>query len=245
MSQPIDPHKVVIFSGAGISAESGLATFRDNDGLWNRYNISEVATPTAWESNPELVLQFYNERRSQIVAAVPNLAHVAIAELESKYEVVVITQNIDDLHERAGSSRIIHVHGEITKARSSIDPTSIYDIGGKAIHLGDTCDRGSQLRPQIVWFGEEIQNFDLAKQELKTASKVLVVGTSLTVYPAASLLKKARFHAEKIIISLEIETKPFGYTCWRASAADAVPLVVQRWLQQADRKWASHSSMSQ
>jgi NAD-dependent deacetylase len=210
MSQPIDPHKIVIFSGAGISAESGLTTFRDTDGLWNNYNISEVATPTAWESHPELVLQFYNERRIQIIAAAPNSAHLAIAELERSYNVVVITQNIDDLHERAGSSRIIHVHGEIVKARSSISPNLIYDIGGKPIKLGDTCEIGSQLRPHIMWFGENILNFELAKQELKTAAKVLVVGTSLTVYPAASLLKKARFHAEKILVSLEIDRKPFG-----------------------------------
>jgi NAD-dependent deacetylase len=234
MSQPIDPHKIVIFSGAGISAESGLATFRAANGLWHEYKISEVATPAAWESQPEIVLQFYNERRSQIVAAIPNAAHLAIAELERSYNVVVVTQNIDDLHERAGSSHIIHVHGEIVKARSSIDPNLVYDIGGKPIHLGDTCELGSQLRPQIVWFGEDILNFELAKQELKTAAKVLVVGTSLTVYPAASLLKKARFHAEKILVSLEIDRQPFGYKCWQESATYAVPRIVNRWLQQVD-----------
>jgi NAD-dependent deacetylase len=235
MSQPIDPHKIVIFSGAGISAESGLPTFRDANGLWNNYRISEVATPTAWESDPELVLQFYNERRSQIVAAIPNAAHLALAQLECRYNVVVITQNIDDLHERAGSSHIIHVHGEITKARSSSVPNLIYDIGGKPIQLGDTCEVGSQLRPHIVWFDEDILNFELAKQEIKTAGKVLVVGTSLTVYPAASLLKKARFHSEKILVSLEIDRQPFGYSCWRESATYAVPKIVTRWLQQIDR----------
>jgi NAD-dependent deacetylase len=148
--------------------------------------------------------------------------------------VVVITQNIDDLHERAGSSQIVHVHGEIVKARSSIDPNLIYNIGSKSIHLGDICELGSQLRPHIVWFGEDILNFELAKLEIKTAAKVLVVGTSLTVYPAASLLKKARFHAEKILVSLEIDRQPFGYKCWRESATYAVPRIVTRWLQQRD-----------
>ncbi len=231
MSQPIDPNKVVIFSGAGISAESGLATFRDRDGLWDRYRIEDVATPSAWASNRELVLQFYNERRRQIVAAQPNAAHLAIAELETKYRVTVITQNIDDLHERAGSSNIIHVHGEIAKARSSIDSSLIYSIGDRDIQIGDKCERGSQLRPHIVWFDEEIQNFEQAKVEIKTAGKVLVVGTSLSVYPAAALVKKARFNAEKILVSLEIDKKPFDYHCWREQASIAVPTIVRRWLE--------------
>jgi NAD-dependent deacetylase len=231
MSQPINPNKVVVFSGAGVSAESGLATFRDTNGLWNNHKISDVATPSAWESNPAMVLEFYNERRRQVALAQPNAAHLAIAELEARYEVVVITQNIDDLHERAGSSNIIHVHGEITKARSSIDELLIYPIGNQAIQLGDTCEKGSQLRPHIVWFDEEIQNFELARATIKTAGKVLVIGTSLTVYPAASLLKKARFHAEKILVSLEIDKKPFGYNCWREKATIAVPRIVRRWLE--------------
>jgi NAD-dependent deacetylase len=231
VSQPIDPNQIVIFSGAGISAESGLATFRDMDGLWNQYKIEDVATPSAWESNPEIVLKFYNERRRQATSAQPNAAHLAIAELETKYQVIVITQNIDDLHERAGSSNIIHVHGEITKARSSIDESLIYMIGDRDILIGNKCEKGSQLRPHIVWFDEEIQNFDVAKAALKTAGKVLVVGTSLSVYPAASLLKKARFHAEKIFVNLEIDNKPFDYNCWRENASIAVPSIVRRWLQ--------------
>jgi NAD-dependent deacetylase len=231
VSQPIDPNQVVIFSGAGISAESGLATFRDLDGLWNHYKIEDVATPSGWESNPERVLAFYNERRRQATSAQPNPAHLAIAELETKYQVIVITQNIDDLHERAGSSNIIHVHGEITKARSSIDESLIYTIGDRDISIGDKCEKGSQLRPHVVWFDEDIQNFDIAKAALKTAGKVLVVGTSLSVYPAASLLTKARFHAEKILINLEINNKPFGYNCWREKASIAVPSIVRRWLQ--------------
>jgi NAD-dependent deacetylase len=232
MSQPIDPHKVVIFSGAGISAESGLATFRDGDGLWNQHKVTDVATPDAWALNPELVLQFYNERRRQVALAQPNPAHQAIVELEAKYEVIVITQNIDDLHERAGSSQIIHVHGEITKARSTIDANLTYPIGGEPIRLGDTCEQGSQLRPHVVWFGEDVQNFDLAKAAINTAGKVLVVGTSLTVHPAASLLKKARFHAEKVMVNLEIDRKPHGYKCWCEKASIAVPCIVQRWLEE-------------
>jgi NAD-dependent deacetylase len=232
MSQPIDPHKVVIFSGAGISAESGLATFRDGDGLWNQHKVTDVATPDAWALNPELVLQFYNERRRQVALAQPNPAHQAIVELEAKYEVIVITQNIDDLHERAGSSQIIHVHGEITKARSTIDANLTYPIGGEPIRLGDTCEQGSQLRPHVVWFGEDVQNFDIAKDAINTAGKLLVVGTSLTVYPAAALLKKARFHADKVMINLEIDRQPHGYKCWREKASIAVPSIVQRWLEE-------------
>jgi NAD-dependent deacetylase len=231
MSKPIDDRKIVVISGAGISAESGLATFRDSNGLWNNYSLDDVATPSAWDANPALVLQFYNERRTQALAALPNLAHRSIVELESKYEVVIISQNIDDLHERAGSSRVIHVHGEITKARSSIDPNLIYDLNDRSIEIGDTCDRGSQLRPHIVWFDEDIQNFEIARQEIQTAGKVLVVGTSLTVYPAASLLKKARYHAQKIIVSLEIEQKPYGYTWLREKASVALPRIVTSWMR--------------
>jgi NAD-dependent deacetylase len=231
MSQPIDPNQVVIFSGAGISAESGLATFRDVNGLWNQSKIEDVATPSAWEANPEIVLKFYNERRQKATAAQPNAAHLAIAELESKYKVTIVTQNIDDLHERAGSSNVVHVHGEITKARSSIDESLIYTIGDRDITIGDKCEKGSQLRPHIVWFDEKIHNFEVARSALKTAGKVLVVGTSLTVYPAASLLTKARFHAEKILVNLEISKKPFGYNCWQEKASIAVPNIVRRWLE--------------
>jgi NAD-dependent deacetylase len=232
MSQPIDPRKIVIFSGAGISAESGLATFRDADGLWNQHKVTDVATPDAWAENPELVLQFYNERRHQVALAQPNPAHQAIAALEATYEVIVVTQNIDDLHERARSSQIIHVHGEITKARSTIDANLTYAIGGAPIRWGDTCEQGSQLRPHVVWFGEDIQNFDIAKEAINTAGKLLVVGTSLTVYPAAALLKKARFNAEKVMVNLEIDRKPYGYKCWQEKASIAVPSIVQRWLEE-------------
>ena len=230
MSKPIDSNKIVVFSGAGISVESGLPTFRDSNGLWNNYSISEVATPQAWERNPKLVLDFYNKRREQAAAALPNKAHYAITELEKNYEVVVITQNVDDLHERAGSKNVIHVHGELVKSRSTIDKNLIYHISGKDIQLGDTCEKGGQLRPHIVWFGEEIHNYELCVQNIKTAGKVLVIGTSLTVYPIAGLVKKARYHAAKIIVSLEIEKKPFGFTFLRGTAVDIVPYIVNSWM---------------
>jgi NAD-dependent deacetylase len=231
MSEPIDYSKVVVLTGAGVSAESGLQTFRDMGGLWNTYSIGEVATPGAWEKNPQLVLDFYNERRKKAVEALPNKAHLAIAELEKIYDVKVITQNVDDLHERAGSTNVIHVHGELVKARSTADPSLVYEIGGNEIKVGDVCDKGAQLRPHIVWFGEEIQSYEESSKHIKTAGKVLVIGTSLTVYPAAGLLKKARYHAEKIIVSLEIEKKPYGFTWLRGTAVDLVPYIVNCWLE--------------
>jgi NAD-dependent deacetylase len=152
MAKPeINPRKIVVLSGAGLSAPSGLKTFRDTGGLWQQYRLEEVATPEAWARHPQVVLDFYNERRTKACAASPNAGHQAIAELEEHYEVVVVTQNVDDLHERAGSTRIIHVHGELTKARSTVDDSLIYEIGGKPIRLGDQCALGSQLRPHIVW----------------------------------------------------------------------------------------------
>nr|WP_197999995.1 Sir2 family NAD-dependent protein deacetylase [Gimesia alba] len=231
MSESMDHNKIVVLTGAGVSAESGLPTFRDMNGLWNRYSITEVASPEAWESNPQLVLDFYNERRKTAVAASPNAAHQAIAELEKKYDVVVITQNVDDLHERGGSSNVIHVHGELVKARSTTDPSLIYEIGGNEIKLGDVCEKGSQLRPHIVWFGEAIQNYELSAKHIKNAGKVLVIGTSLTVYPAAGLLNEAHYHAEKILVSLDIEDKPYGFRWIKGTAVDHVPQIVNCWLE--------------
>ncbi len=180
--------KVVVFTGAGISAESGLKTFRDSDGLWEHYKIEDVATPEAFERNPQLVLNFYNERRKQVIKAQPNAAHTALAELQTKYTVQIITQNIDDLHERAGSKKVLHLHGEILKARSSIDSSSIFKIKGEEINVGDLCPKGSQLRPHIVWFGEPVPLMDVAYELTSEASIFIVVGTSLNVYPAANLL---------------------------------------------------------
>lgn len=230
MSVPITENKIVVITGAGISAESGLQTFRDSSGLWNNYSLDDVATPEAWQRNPQLVLDFYNKRRQEVVNACPNNAHLCIASLEKLYEVVVITQNVDDLHERAGSTNVIHVHGEIIKARSTIDEDLIYSIGGKDINIGDVCERGSQLRPNIVWFGEDVENLEIAQKHINTASKVLVIGTSLSVYPAAGLVKKARHHAEKLIVQPALDKKPYGYFWFRGTAVDIVPNIVNRWL---------------
>jgi len=230
MSEKIDNNKIVIFTGAGVSAESGLQTFRGSGGLWNNYHINDVATPAGWRNDPEMVLEFYNERRREASNAEPNDAHKAIARLEDKFEVIVITQNIDDLHERAGSSHVIHVHGELCKVRSTLDEALIYKINGDPVKMGDTCEKGSQLRPHIVWFGENIHHYEISRKHIKTAGKVLVIGTSLSVYPAADILKKSRYHAEKIIISLDIEKKPFGYKWLRGKAVGVVPHVVDLWL---------------
>ena len=182
---------IVIFSGAGISAESGISTFRDNGGLWDKYDVKEVATSEAWRNNPELVLRFYNERRKAVLEASPNAAHKAIVELEKKYDVTVITQNVDDLHERAGSKKVIHLHGEIRKSRSTYDPNLIYNIKGWELNPGDRCEQGSQLRPHIVWFGEMVPEMTRAAEITATADVLITVGTSLNVYPAAGLVHAA------------------------------------------------------
>jgi len=183
--------KVVVLTGAGISAESGIKTFRDHDGLWENYHIEEVATFDAWRRNPALVLEFYNQRRAQLADVNPNAAHLALAELEQKYDVQIITQNVDNLHERAGSSNILHLHGELTKVRSTLDPELVTDIGYEAISLGDLCKRGSQLRPHIVWFGEAVPLIEEAAALTAEADILLVIGTSMVVYPAAGLLHYA------------------------------------------------------
>ena len=182
--------RLVVFSGAGMSAESGLTTFRDSGGLWEKYDIHEVATPEAWQANPELVLEFYNQRRTQVESAHPNEAHKALVELEHRYDVVVITQNIDDLHERAGTKNVIHLHGEIFKARGSNGADKLYPIRGP-LRLGDVSEDGSQLRPHVVWFGEPVPEYDRARRIIGTADILLIIGTSLNVYPAAGLI----FHA--------------------------------------------------
>jgi NAD-dependent deacetylase len=180
--------KLVVFTGAGISAESGIRTFRDSGGLWEEYNINEVATPQAWEKNKALVLEFYNKRRKQILEAKPNDAHLALVELEKKYDVHIITQNIDDLHERAGSQKVLHLHGEITKSRSTADPSLIYKIKGSELKMGETCEKGSQLRPHIVWFGEMVPMMDKAYLLAEKADIFMVIGTSMAVYPAAGII---------------------------------------------------------
>lgn len=180
--------KLVVFTGAGISAESGIKTFRDAGGLWEEYRIEDVATFEAWERNQDLVLDFYNQRRKQVMEAWPNAAHLAVAELESHFDVTVITQNVDDLHERAGSSKVIHLHGEIMKARSTVDDNLVYQLKSWKLDPGDNCEKGSQLRPHIVWFGEMVPMMDSANEIAAYADLFVVIGTSLNVYPAAGIL---------------------------------------------------------
>lgn len=179
---------IVVLTGAGISAESGLATFRDNDGLWEKHSVHDVATPEAFQRDPALVLRFYNQRRRQLENARPNRAHRLLAELESRFQVTIVTQNIDDLHERSGSSHVLHLHGELTKARSSKNPLAIHSIGYNDIELGQNGKDGSQIRPHIVWFGEEVPMLETAVDIVRSADDLLIVGTSLKVYPAAGLV---------------------------------------------------------
>ncbi len=180
--------KIVVFSGAGMSAESGIMTFRDMGGLWEQYDVTEVASPIAWQNDPQLVMDFYNQRRKQLFECKPNNGHHLIAELEKKYDVQVITQNVDDLHERAGSTKVLHLHGELKKCRSTIDDSLVYEMKDWELKLGDQCEKGSQLRPHIVWFGEAVPAMDDAVDLILKAEMVIVVGTSLNVYPAAGLL---------------------------------------------------------
>ncbi len=233
MKPEVQPNKIVVLSGAGISAESGLPTFRDSNGLWNNFSVQEVATPQGWKANPELVLAFYNERRLSASKAAPNAAHAAIAALEDAYEVVVITQNVDDLHERAGSRTVIHLHGQLAWVRGTSATPRRYRIDAAPISLGQLCEDGTQLRPDIVWFGEDVQHMDEARRHVASAARVLVVGTSLSVFPAASLVKAARGRAEKVINCLDIDRVPFGFTFVRGKASSIVPPLVRRWLDQA------------
>jgi len=184
--------RIVVLSGAGVSAESGIQTFRDGDGLWNKYRFEELASPQAWASDPGLVQEFYNWRRKIVWEAEPNPAHIALAKLEEKYDVQIITQNVDDLHERGGSSNIMHLHGEIKKARSTVDPDLIYEMENWELKMGDKCEKGSQLRPHIVWFGEMVPMIQPATEIAATADIFIVVGTSMVVYPAASLIIYAK-----------------------------------------------------
>ena len=183
--------KLVVLTGAGMSAESGIRTFREAGGLWEEYDVTEVASPMGWWKNRDLVLRFYNERRTQLAKCEPNEGHKGVANLEKYFNVNVITQNIDNLHERAGSTKVLHLHGELTKARSTTDAELVYEIGYKDINPGDKCEKGSQLRPHIVWFGEAVPMMDEAVRITQTAEIFVVIGTSLNVYPAAGLIDYA------------------------------------------------------
>jgi NAD-dependent deacetylase len=195
---------LVVLTGAGISAESGLKTFRDSDGLWEGYNIQDVATPEAWEHNPVLVQQFYNERRKSVLEAKPNEAHYALARLEEKYNVTIITQNIDDLHERAGSTKVVHLHGVITRSQSSINPELTYPIDSWEIKMGEVCELGSPLRAHVVWFGEDVPMIGPAARICAGAEVFMLIGSSLAVYPAAGLISYVNGDVPKYIIDPKI-----------------------------------------
>jgi NAD-dependent deacetylase len=205
----IKPHLVVL-SGAGMSAESGIRTFRDSGGLWEEYRVEDVASPEAWIKDPDLVTRFYNERRKQLENAIPNDGHKGLAKLETYCRVSIITQNIDNLHERAGSTSVIHLHGELTKARSTIDPSLVYDIGYKSLTAEDRCEKSARLRPHIVWFGEAVPEMENAIEIVDRADIFLIIGTSLNVYPAAGLINYAPPKAEKYLIDPKNVSVPYS-----------------------------------
>ena len=219
---------VVALTGAGISAESGLSTFRDEDGLWSKFRVEDVATPQAFARNPGRVLEFYNQRRARLRDARPNEAHTALARLEQGYRVSVVTQNVDDLHERAGSSSILHLHGQLRLARSILD----LDIGYEPIALGDLCPGGGQLRPAIVWFGEPVPMMDRAREIVASADVLMVIGTSLAVYPAAFLAHEAPSGASVLVVDPKAEPgRVPGAVIHREKAARCVPRLVEELLQ--------------
>ena len=228
--------KLVILTGAGMSSESGIKTFRDSGGLWEEHDVNEVATPMAWWKNRDLVLRFYNERRKQLAACEPNKGHFGLAKLESYFDVHIITQNIDDLHERAGSTKVMHLHGELTKARSTADSSLVYDIGYKNINSGDKCEKGSQLRPHIVWFHEEVPMLSEAVSLTSNADIFVVVGSSLNVYPAAGLITYAPEASVKYIIDTNkpSTTGIKSIVFMQGKASDQVPTLVKKLLDEYD-----------
>jgi len=226
--------KIVVLTGAGISAESGLKTFRDSDGLWEEYNIEDVASINGWLKNPKLVIEFYNKRRSQLMNVKPNEAHFALARLEDKFEVHVITQNVDDLHERGGSTNITHLHGELTKVRSVKYPELVYSIGYKDINIGDLCERGEQLRPHIVWFGESVPLMEIAAKVVEEADYLMIIGTSMQVYPAAGLINYAPDNCSIFIIDPKADNsyQNSKIEIIKENAGKAVPKLVQELMEQ-------------
>ncbi len=225
--------KIVILTGAGISAESGINTFRGSDGLWEGHNIYEVASPEGWKRNPELVLDFYNKRRAQLHDVIPNEAHFAISELSKSHHVHVITQNVDDLHERAGNPNITHLHGELRKVRSELDQSYVIPFEGD-LFLGDLCPKGHQLRPHIVWFGEAVPMIDEAIQIIHDSDEVWIIGTSMKVYPAAGLVSYAPPSSQIIYIDpnpqINYELSRFNVRVIENTAAKATPLLVEQYL---------------
>ena len=228
-SQP----RLVVLSGAGMSAESGIATFRGADGLWEGQRVEEVASPEGFAANPELVFDFYNQRRRQIVAAQPNEGHLALARLEEVMEVHIVTQNVDDLHERAGSTNVLHLHGEIRKARSVARPDVVVTLEGAELNVGDLGPDGAQLRPHIVWFGEAVPMIDAAMDVVTSADVVVVVGTSLQVYPAAGLVGHAPQHAPIHVVDPNTPLEGGGRVeLHRCGAVEGLTLLETRWRQE-------------
>lgn len=203
---------LVVLTGAGISAESGIPTFRDSDGLWEGHRVEDVATPEGWHKNQKLVLEFYNQRRKKALEVKPNRGHEILAELEKHFKVTIVTQNVDNLHERAGSSNVIHLHGSLFESRSTLDERLIYAIKGWELKIGDKCEKGSQLRPNIVWFGEQVPLIEVASVHASCADVFLVVGTSLVVYPAAGLIHSVPFETPKYVVDpklLDVASRPY------------------------------------
>jgi len=222
---------LVVLSGAGVSADSGVETFRDSNGLWAKHRVEDVCTPEALEKNPELVLDFYNERRRQLSNIDPNAGHIAIANLEKYFDVDVITQNVDNLHERGGSTKVLHLHGELLKCRSMLDPFYVKDITGD-MHIGDLCPKGGQLRPHIVFFGEPVPEIERAVEIISTAEVVIVVGTSLAVYPAASLIYNAPEKAEIYVVDpsvVEVNSREVHYI--REHSVTGLPKLLDKLVQ--------------
>ena len=220
---------IVVLTGAGISAESGLGTFRGSEGVWEKYKIEDVATEKAFLKNPALVLEFYNIRRKQLLNSFPNDAHFALNKLKEKYNLSILTQNIDDLHERSGNTDIIHLHGKLRESRSVID-NKIYSIKGSELNIGDYCEQGGQLRPNVVWFGEAVPNMDLAIDKVIQASVFIIIGTSLNVFPAASLIDYAT-KAKRIIIIDPNSSNYNGIEIINEKATKAVPQLVNELLE--------------
>lgn len=226
--------KIVVLTGSGISAESGIKTFRESGGLWEEHKVEDVATYEAWERNMELVLDFYNQRRKQLFEAKPNPAHFALVKLEEKYDVKIITQNVDDLHERAGSTNVLHLHGELKKSRSTLDPNLVYEIKGWELNKGDLCEKGYQLRPHIVWFGEAVPLIEKAAELSAEADIYIVVGTSLQVYPAAGLLMYVDQSIPKFLVDPNIEEIPYisNLVAIKEKASKGLPVLVEKLLAQ-------------
>ena len=225
--------RLVVLTGSGISSESGIRTFREAGGMWEDHDVTEVATPMAWIRDQEMVLRFYNERRKQLLDCEPNRGHLGLVELEKYFDVRIITQNVDDLHERAGSSSVLHLHGELKKARSTVDESLVYDIEGWELKTGDRCEKGSQLRPHIVWFGEAVPAMEEAARLSTTADIFVVIGTSLVVYPAASLVGYAPPEASMWLIDPNDIVVPYNrkVEVIREKAATGIDILIPRLLE--------------